>query len=916
MLQHNEQLYLPTQRMYTLPDDRAYQQVKAAHLSTLHRDYANKSTFEKWALLIASMTDHFSAAHMPVITIEENHVQTTLQMTPALCTQRFNTFKTARENTSVSYYNLTLEQCVRYFEDLSFLFNTAHPQYRLRNAEKKSLIQSILEAMGECETGINGRFYSILQEFQKDSDWVSSELSKARCEALRQLGGSYTAQRGVSDALNIHVYDQMMKFAHELNLGIAQKEHILDVFAFLLNRRYMKSFFIQHHNRYFQAYERQADTTLATHILSEITNVIHIDANVWQENAVPISSLDIDAFGQAITNLFPGYAQTAVSYQFMQISDDGEMILLKSKAECMVEFRKLIRDKLVATGYYVDLNATAIQQTDGSSILKLQAGVSLERLHAFQNVLATQDLRTVNQQEGELLLRTYPEVLLHRIKQDLSVLKITKKWVTSTQLIDRLLAELDTLLCAALDANNSEEIENVTRSVIELIEPEFDYVAQLSPKILANLQVATMLLSKNGLLFGYLAPELQLLDSLRDIARTDNSLSAQYWDPSLIEVISIQQMKKAVSLQAFQTLSQSESINTSTFLALVRRLEPLQLKQAIKVRKQNGLSALPFCREAGVEKALERFGSAIQKLGNEWEEQGYLAIKKKACTRQIESPIEGDEIDYLAKTNDWFTGFMQFQHHRSSSNIMWQRLRLSFRSLLAALTSIVLILVAWYGAFLFIPPLFTFLSSICFEGFVVWGGLYILNLQLRNRWLATFNTVLWQLLLLDAILCQVLAQITWNLLKSLFSSASSFFGFVIFALDRLIHLCSSQLASKVRAGMPYAEYCDEVIGRLNFSEEPSALQKGAILKDIQGYMGAETRSENPALLHKKYPVVHQGRTYEVSFADVAKQRRLRADTFDLEPVSKTWCGLFTLRTSSEQLLPKVEEMALPDLVMA
>lgn len=53
MLQHDENLYIPTQKLYSVLDDSAYQQAKAAHLATQFPNYANKTIFEKWKLLMA-----------------------------------------------------------------------------------------------------------------------------------------------------------------------------------------------------------------------------------------------------------------------------------------------------------------------------------------------------------------------------------------------------------------------------------------------------------------------------------------------------------------------------------------------------------------------------------------------------------------------------------------------------------------------------------------------------------------------------------------------------------------------------------------------------------------------------------------------------------------------------------------------
>ena len=195
MFHHREAFFFSAQEMYKLPSGEAYLAAKTAAILSRDPQYQTKNVKDKWAFLIAQ----FSGS-LPVFAESDRPNQLTTEEVKS----RLNAFKDKRNSTAVSLYNLSLEQCNNYFEDFLFLYTTEDPRFKLSNAAKKTLLSSIIRAMGVCETGINTEFYAALQEVQRDTDWVRSELSKARSECVRDLHKLYNTQNNITNSMNVH----------------------------------------------------------------------------------------------------------------------------------------------------------------------------------------------------------------------------------------------------------------------------------------------------------------------------------------------------------------------------------------------------------------------------------------------------------------------------------------------------------------------------------------------------------------------------------------------------------------------------------------------------------------------------------------------------------------------------------------
>lgn len=913
MLEHNEDLCLPTKKLYTVPDGQAYLAAKTAYLNEGLPNYANKTLIEKWQFLIEGMKGKFVREEMPILSGVQIDIET--------CNQRFEQFKTQRQNTSVSYYNLSLEQCVSYFEDFYFIYTTDSPQYRLRVAEKRDFIKSILEAMGHCETGINGQFYAVLQAYQKDTNWILAENTKARCEIIKRLSDEYNLKHHIGDALSIHTFDRMVALANNEGLGIPKKETILDAYGWLSNKKAIKEFFAQHQAHNFQHYEKTLETTLSTHIFSELVVVLPgINAQQWETQAVDISLADVNALGQFLTNYFPVISEGKQALFLINDEDSfSAECKLKSKPECIALLRDLIKQKLLSDGYFVNLT-TVVSNRNRDDLLKLHNGISMEMFLHFYKVLHQEEQNEIGYKQGELLLNTYPDLLYPILRRQPEVITKVKPWIKSSLLTDELLRILEDELTKAINEKNKQKIDSLLRSLLNLIHPNCDYITQISPHILANPQVQATLLETDGTFLGYLLENTWSEDNIRVAEKTNSRIrgiltavqNRDTWADLQVhdDMSLLQKVKKITSVSANRELTNTPNVDIQTFMHLVKEITPLELVSIITERKTRGLSPLPFCNASNVVSMLKTFQKAASTLGNEWAEQGYLAIKRKACVRQRDSMIEGDAIAYLARSNDWFIGFIQYQQQRIKSSYILENSKQFLKALGKAILFVIALYLLWHMTWAILPSIITFLDNYAVYIVLTWLAGHIINIRLRNRLLATVNFLLDRMLVLDGVFLALMFGLAMLAVKAIYNQLVEFLRIIPFVVETLEQRSQAPAYfSNEHSAQGWEEQCDKIIRRLQIQDEPAAEQKSIILLKIKERIAEEDNPHDAQLLYKKYPIIYQNREYQVSFAEVAKQRRDKPETFSLEPVSKVWCGLFTIHTSSEDLLPKMEQTA-------
>ena len=267
---YNHSLYISTDSFYSVPKYEDYFEERNQHLKKFDIDYLEKNTREKWPFLLKELAESLQEADMPDLSIEDFR-------------NMLGAFKRKREETSNSLFNLSLDQCVNYFEEFLFLYTTEDPRYQLKPAAKKNLLLSIKEAMGVCETGINGRFYTALQDHRKDGNWIQDELSKARSTALHHLHQLYGGE-------DVHTYNQFVVLANKERLGIVAKEELLDIHVTMANTGEISAFFYKEYPGLFETYEKDTINNLTNHYLSELASILSIRSADWVAGELSILS--------------------------------------------------------------------------------------------------------------------------------------------------------------------------------------------------------------------------------------------------------------------------------------------------------------------------------------------------------------------------------------------------------------------------------------------------------------------------------------------------------------------------------------------------------------------------------------------------------------------------------------------------
>lgn len=918
-----EHVYIQTNKYYITPTYEDYHLTKKAHLQAMDQQYDTKQTGEKWTLLMTNLANSLSQEHMPKDT-QLKAFKTSLA-----------SFKTKRESTSNSHFNLSMIQCVNYFEEFNFLYNTTDPRYQLTDAAKKDLLKSISEAMGVCETGLNGRLYTALQAHQKESDWIQNELVKARCETLRMLHNQFGSE-------DVHVYNKLVQLANNAHLGIPKKEEILDIHAGMIDSAGLEVFFNKHYPALFATYEKQIEDSLTNHYLGELATTLGINSAEWAAGTITIPFEKTNDISGSIEAYFQNVPQDEILYALGELSEDYTQYTLKSKQDVAKTIKRLVAQKLIIDQYVVSLDQIADDPTIHPN-LRLKKGVVLDELIILHHALKLNDHQLIQDklQRNPLILMNYPDLINSQIKSNPAILSNVPRWLrTDTRFVDSSMVILNQLLSEAISEKNEDVIRNLTSQILNLIQSEYGYLQQLSEPVLKHPIVAAMLVEKNGLLFGCLDlnPTMQeheyLFGAYHDVqANGADILSAAYFnarkllpeayknEPGLGAPKSNtsyhQSMADFLRIKAFIALLTPGVLTHREFLAHVNDLNPSLLLKVIHYRKANNLPPLPFFENDKTCKDLETFNSEITtRLAPDWS-QNYLSIKRRACEQEnfkfIRDPFALKNAQtYLSKTDTWFTGFNQYHVYQSSNERLWERLMIMMHELSRVVIPIVKIGVSVAILYYVVPALTEILEMYVWPGILTSYSLWLLNLYLNSRLVSTVNEIIWRIIFLDwDLYFAAIGTIVYQSCLIIYSLVMALDG--IFALLGLISNTLSYFTNpnEYIAGT-LEDTCENTVLRLEGMNEASAQAKGELLRGLLNLVTDEMNSQPglslKELLDKKYPITYQGRTHELSFSEVASKRRAHVGEFKLDDQSDRM-RFFSGRTTTEGLIAAVEPLA-------
>jgi len=850
---NNHNAYLPTDKFYSVPKYEDYTQAKNEHLHNLGEDYQTYDAKAKWPLLMNTFSDALQVDDMPA------------NLALDAFKQRLAEFKNKRETTSISYYNLSLDQCSNYFEEFYFLYTTTDSRYQLTPAAKKALLISIKDAIGTCETGINGRFYTALQDHKKDSDWIQNELSKARCGVMHQLRQQY----GTAD---IHTSNKLVALANQNNLGIATKEEISDIHAGMVDTRAVEAFFYTHSPTLFETYEKQTIDNLTNHYLSELASTLEINSADWDAGELDIPLARIGKLTIALNSSLEGHFDnvdtTRVVNSLIEVSEDFQSFTLKTKQAIAPIIKRLVTEKLLVDQYYVSLDNVA-DNREAHQNVRMKKGVALDDLIKMHQTLKQnniQDIQNALSQDTSILMH-YPELVLSHIKSNPALLSKIPYWLkTDTRFLDAAMLTLDEMLCEAVAANNDDAITELTTHVLNLIQSETGYAQALSESVRTHHLVDNRLPKRNNTAFNW----------------------------------------------------QKDRINPSEFIAHIDKLNPSSLLAIIKVRKQRNLSPMPFFDNQQAIHDLKQFhGDLATRLAPEWD-QPYLSIRRRACEQENfacrrDPSYKKNAVTYLSQTNTWFAGFNQYRAYQTSSEKLWLELMVAIIACYElALSLIKICALCW--AFENIVPLITqFIQPYFWTLFLSSIYISLVNaLFIGSRLLATASDMLWRIALLD---WEIYYQLGLRLIMEVSRCACKAYA-VAEAMFTLLNTCFniieamlSPLWQDTYLNRTLEDTSENILIRLDGIDDASAQEKSTILRTLLSHVKADVSEEEEhsfaELLNHKYSIIHQDHEHEVSFSDVSSMRRPHHGEFQLEEKSSCM-RFFSRQTTSEAFMATAE----------
>jgi|GEM_PF-2072743 len=784
----NHTAYLPTDKFYSIPQYEDYIQAKNEHLQNLDPDYPTYDAQAKWSLLMPAFTNALEVNDMPGLSRPE-------------FIQRLNAFKTKREATSGSYFNLSLTQCDNYFEEFYFLYTTTDPRYQLTPAAKKNLLNSIKEAIGTCETGINGRFYTALQDHKKDSDWIQNELSKARCETLHQLHQQYGGE-------DIHTYNKLVALANQENLGIITKEEILDIHAGMVDTHEVETFFQKQYPILYEIYEKQTIDNLTNHYLSEIASTLEIDSSAWSAGELNIPIAKTTDLQKSIEGHFKDVHITGIVDSLGEMSEDYTEFTLKTKQDIVPIIKRLVTEKLLADQYYVSVDAVA-DNRDAHQNLRISKHVTLDDVTTVSDALKQEDLGVMNDalRQHPLILAYYPELALSRLQSNPALVSALPFWLkTDTRFLDAAMITLNEMLCEAILENNNLVINQLTTHVLTLIKTETGYLQAFSETVLNHPLVAKRLPTQNNAYFNWL----------------------------------------------------NDTIEPKEFMAHVDNLNPPRLLEIIEQRKELYLSPLPFFNHDKAIHDLTQFNHELQRIAPNWD-QPYLSTRRKACEHENFSSLRDphhkkNAVTYVSQTNTWFTGFTQYHAYQTSLEKLWRELIIAVIACYELVVSMIKVC-GIYWVFTNIIPMVTQLIEPYFLQLVLSSCV----LSQVNYWLigsrllatasdilATASDILWRIAFLDweifIMLGLILIMEVVRCVYHAYNVVVALFTILCTAFDIMASILSP-LWQDTDPNNTLENVCENIIVRLASIDASYAQEKSDVLRTLLSQVKADVSDE-------------------------------------------------------------------------
>lgn len=820
---------LITDKVYKAVSLDEYNQAKKIAISNLAFNYTAKTDQEKWDLILPKLGELVPAS------------QTRPQFIRAL-----EAFQNARKVGNANLFNLSLHDCLDYFENFYFLYATEDKKFKLNIVQKSKLLEAIQDAMGTCETGINTRFEMVLQLYRTDLDWVTNCLSKQRYELVNLLHERCNAEYRIQGAYGVHVLSIMNQEAETAGFGLNIEHKIFDIhehniqssLRLNVSKSTLQTYFKEHAPRVFKEnYEERILETLSQHLLFELNELYQPDDGPWDTQGRTLVGADIAAFNTFIEDRL-GFE--GAGGELGEFNDAYTTFTLKPKAEFFTLLRGFVQQKLIRDGYHVPFDSLTGEIASDFKNLKLKNGVTVAALLEVNEAIVACNTETMKACHATLIKHAdvvlqHPDLLLSRVKHNPKLLSVLPKALTNdAYFLKHAVLTVDGLLAEAIEAKNQAEMLRLKAVLVHLVKHDKAYLKHCSTDIGKAL--------------------------FQDFSR-------------------YQAVNKECALAV---LKEEVPLGFSKTARFAQVLTPDELIDIINYRKQRNLRPLPYCNDVSI---LQTFQNELKAQGvTDWNTKGLAALKSQASERVrlgLDKPhLGGDSaVKYLAKHDFWFVAMARHQYaHTGQFKTLNQALFLLkhcaelLAEILWHLTKIMLTFVAGFVVAVYVCMLIDLIPlMITLPLFILGLSAFALSQLTANRDLAAAASIVSLvcacIIALDQLIIKLTIAAVFYQGADMMPVAGEFFdAMCVFFMRAFDMFFSDNPAYAPDAADDEKTQCDKAIAGLAVAGDDYSRPKLNVLMDLQEKI--DTDSGPGEHLTKRYSFFCGGTEQERSFNEV------------------------------------------------
>lgn len=827
--------FLLSKKVYNLPQLDSYQKQKKECLNQYFNNYDGFSIPQRWNILIEGFCQNIQNQHLP---------------SPHFVNE-LHEFKNRRQDSIANIFNLSLEQCLKYFEDFFFLYVNDDVFYQLNSESKKKLLFSIKQAFQVCETGINGRFYTALQDYQKEHNWIVNILVKSRCNIIHMLQAKYESQHRILNGMSVHVYDYFIKLANQKGFGIPVYEDIVDLYAGNFNKIQLENFFEQEYPEKVKQYQNEIPLYLLQDLIEGLIEIISIENKTWDaEFEVHLPACFISNLTEFLSGRFQVSSQriAQLADTLCRMNEDYTALILKDKNTVQLHLKKFLIEFLIENQYFLSIeNIKNNSELNSQVILPPDTNVQdiVELYDALKNFDETV-IKKLALKNGQFF-----ELIIESMINHPSIYKFIPYYLKNdARFINASIEQMEVALILAIDEGDNCRIMGLLDLMQELISGEIAYLIHVDYRIFQH-------------------PEF-----------TKRFHDSFHNNESIISIL----LDK-------QRISSFELMHALNFLSLQ---DLLQINnERLSLRK----TAIPFVQQN--KPHIENFLNEIKTLIPQAENIDTLSLKRMACEMENfkfahQYFYNKTAVTFLAKNKNIYAAFIEYQNYQISlekmiyllSSFGYHLIQLGLNFLEALIYLLLIIYIILTIVFIMRYHFFYVLVLIL----VCYGLADLLN----NSFLETVCEFFCRLFALDI---ELFGSLFSRFFLVAFNRGLQDLSQVIMHVIEMVNILFLYMnTSDVLKANNLQDACENTILRLEMKDEPSASQKASVLRDLYQKMNND---EGGILsnLDKPYLIEFQKKEYYLSFKQASSISRQSTNEWSIHKPGLV-TGLFRSTTSS------------------